>query len=300
MFGTSGFSKNQFVDIINGIRLTIKREDAIHPQVSGNKFRKLQYNFLYLQQHSFEQVLTFGGAFSNHLAAVAAAGAHYGIPTLGLVRGEEWEAKVAKSPSLHFCRSKGMKLYFLTRAEYKEKRIPLALESSKQYVLPEGGTNALAVKGCSEIIGTTEKEFDSICWCVGTGGTLAGLIEGSSSQQQILGFPVLKHSNLETDIRQWTDRENWELVRGYECGGYAKATNELVGFMNTFYKQYGIPLDPIYTGKMLFGIFDLIKKDQWQWGTNVLIIHSGGLQGLTGFNQRNQQKGLLLLNYSCV
>jgi 1-aminocyclopropane-1-carboxylate deaminase len=158
----------------------------------------------------------------------------------------------------------------------------------------------LAVKGCTEILGPTEEAFDTICSCVGTGGTLAGLIEGSTAQQYILGFPALKHSDLETDIRQWTSKENWELVRGYEFGGYAKASNELIGFMNTFYKKYGIPLDPIYTGKMLFGIFDLIKKEQWQWGTKVLIIHSGGLQGLAGFNQRNQQKGLPLLNYSSV
>ena len=149
MFGTSVFSENQFIDTLNGIRLTVKREDAVHPQVSGNKFRKLQYNFLHLQEHSLGQVLTFGGAFSNHLAAVAAAGADYGIPTLGLVRGEEWQGKVSKSPTLLFCRSKGMQLHFLTRAEYKEKRIPSVLQSSKQYVLPEGGTNALAVKGCT-------------------------------------------------------------------------------------------------------------------------------------------------------
>ena len=253
-----------------------------------------------MQEHSLGQVLTFGGAFSNHLAALAAAGADYGIPTLGLVRGEEWQGKISESPTLLFCRSKGMQLHFLTRAEYKEKRIPSVLQSSKQYVLPEGGTNALAVKGCTEILGPTEEAFDTICSCVGTGGTLAGLIEGSTAQQYILGFPALKHSDLETDIRQWTSKENWELVRGYEFGGYAKASNELIGFMNTFYKKYGIPLDPIYTGKMLFGIFDLIKKEQWQWGTKVLIIHSGGLQGLAGFNQRNQQKGLPLLNYSSV
>ena len=233
MFGTSVFSENQFIDTLNGIRLTVKREDAVHPQVSGNKFRKLQYNFLHLQEHSLGQVLTFGGAFSNHLAAVAAAGADYGIPTLGLVRGEEWQGKVSKSPTLLFCRSKGMQLHFLTRAEYKEKRIPSVLQSSKQYVLPEGGTNALAVKGCTEILGPTEEAFDTICSCVGTGGTLAGLIEGSTAQQYILGFPALKHSDLETDIRQWTSKENWELVRGYEFGGYAKASNELIGFMNT-------------------------------------------------------------------
>ena len=298
MFSNPVISQNQFLDDFSGIRLTLKREDQLHPVVSGNKFRKLKYPFLALQSQSESLVVTFGGAFSNHLAAVAAAGKALNIETIGLVRGEEWQKRWAESATLSFCQAQGMRLYFLTRDDYRHKRLPESIQSLPHTLLPEGGTSALAVRGCQEILTPTEASFNTICCCVGTGGTLAGLIQGSRPSQTVLGFPVLKHPNLAQDVSRWTSKSNWELLRGYEGGGYAKTNDDLVAFMNDFYKQYQIPLDPIYTGKMLFGIFDLIKKNQWKWGKNVLIIHSGGLQGITGFNQRRAQKGKSQLTYS--
>ncbi|MGC6423262.1 MAG: 1-aminocyclopropane-1-carboxylate deaminase/D-cysteine desulfhydrase [Flavobacteriaceae bacterium] len=298
MFTSFVASKNQYIASFSGIRLTIKREDQIHAEVSGNKFRKLKYNFLELQAHPNPLVITFGGAFSNHLAAVAAAGAALNIPVVGLVRGEEWAQQWQQSPTLVFCRDKGMPLHFLSREQYRNKSIPAVWVDTPHTLLPEGGTNRLAIQGCSEILTSDDAAYDTVCSCVGTGGTLAGLIKGSQPQQNLLGFPALQHPHLENAIQKWTDKTNWQLVPGYTFGGYAKANDDLVAFMNNFYKKYQIPLDPIYTGKMLFGIFDLIKNDQWQWGKNVLIIHSGGLQGIVGFNQRRKTKGLLLLDYA--
>lgn len=297
MFSKHIVTENQLIDTIKGVRLSLKREDRIHPWVSGNKFRKLKYNFLSLQKNTSKSILTFGGAFSNHLAAVAAAGFSYSIPTIGIVRGQEWKHKTAVSPTLDFCLSQGMSLYFISREEYRTKRIPSALASTDCVILPEGGTNELAIKGCREILTSDEETYDTICCCVGTAGTLAGLVEGSTATQKILGFPALKNEAIEAAVQQWTSQSNWALIRGYEFGGYAKTDATLIDFMNTFYHRYKIPLDPIYTGKMLFGIFDLIKKDQWRWGKNVLIVHSGGLQGIQGFNQRQQKKGQPLLDY---
>ena len=299
MFSSFVVSENQYVATLAGIRLTLKREDQIHSQVSGNKYRKLKYNFLEIQKQVNPLVLTFGGAFSNHLAAVAAAGATLNIPVIGLVRGQEWASQWHQSPTLAFCHSQGMQLRFLTRDQYRNKDIPSDLATIPHRLLPEGGTNQLAIKGCMEILSLEEANYDTICCCVGTGGTLAGLIESSQAQQTILGFPAVKHTNLENDIRQWTNKTNWQLIPGFTFGGYAKVNDTLVTFMNNFYKKYQIPLDPIYTGKMLFGIFDLIKQGQWQWGKNLLIIHSGGLQGIAGFNQRRLALGNLPLEYAC-
>ena len=298
MFNQVFLSENQSIDTFSEIRLTMKREDQIHPVLSGNKYRKLKYNFQRLKSASYKKVFTFGGAFSNHLAAVAAAGISLKIPTIGIVRGEEWEFQIEKSPTLTYCQSQGMILYFISRDAYREKKVPFPYDPSQDYLLPEGGTNALAIEGCKEILNNSDTQFDTVCCCVGTGGTLAGLIEASASDQEILGFPALMHRQLEGDIQQWTRKDNWALIRGFEFGGYARTNEALVGFMNYFYQQYGIPLDPIYTGKMLFGIFELIKKGQWRWGNNVLIIHTGGLQGIQGFNQHRLEKGHTPLCYS--
>ena len=297
MFSNRVVTENQLIDSINGVQLSVKREDRINPWVSGNKFRKLKYNFLQLKEGAPKRVLTFGGAFSNHLAAVAAAGFSFSIPTIGIVRGQEWKNKTEESPTLRFCLSQGMTLNFISREAYRTQSIPAEISLADCIVLPEGGTNELAIKGCSEILTEKEELYDAICCCVGTGGTIAGLIAGSMDTQKILGFPVLKHQQLEASIQQWISQSNWELIRGYEFGGYGNTDSKLIDFMNTFYNRYKIPLDPIYTGKMLFGIFDLIKKDQWRWGKNVLIVHSGGLQGIQGFNQRQQKKGQPLLHY---
>ncbi len=295
-------SINQPLDSIEGHSITIKREDLIHPIVSGNKFRKLNYNFKEYSQKKRPSILTFGGAFSNHLAATAEAGKIYNIPTLGIVRGQEWATKIEQSTTLDFCQRQGMQLLCVTRAIYQEKeKSALVQEYQAQqkelFLLPEGGTNTLAVKGCTEIITEKDMGFDLVCCCVGTGGTLAGLVERSAEHQFILGFNALNNPEVHASVAEFTQKVNWSILSDFTFGGYAKVSPELITFMNDFYQQYEIPLDPIYTGKMLFGIFDLIKRKQWRWGKNILVIHSGGLQGIKPMNLQLQKKGMPLLRY---
>ncbi len=291
--------QNEFITQINGISITIKREDKLHPFISGNKFRKLKYNFAHYKAIQAKGVATFGGAFSNHLAATAAAGKLEGLPTIGFVRGDELALK-SRNATLTFCEAQGMQLYFLSRDAYREKAqatlVQTILAENKYALLAEGGTNALAVKGCEEILLPEDKAFDTIAVAVGTGGTFMGLLKASSPHQQLLGFDVVHDEN----VRQWIEKEapdqsNFNLLKATQGGRYGKATNELVAFINSFYEKHQILLDPIYTGKLLFGIFALIKQDQWRWGKNILIIHTGGIQSIAGFNQQQKTKGRPLI-----
>ncbi|MFK7747790.1 MAG: 1-aminocyclopropane-1-carboxylate deaminase/D-cysteine desulfhydrase, partial [Kordia sp.] len=267
-----------------------------HPFVSGNKFRKLKYNLAEAKKEKHDTLLTFGGAFSNHIAAVAAAGKAYGFKTIGIIRGEELASKIDSNPTLRFAVENGMKLKFVTRETYREKTsktflTQLTTEFGRFYNIPEGGTNNLAVKGCAEIITQNEQNFDTICCAVGTGGTIAGICNGAHQYQQILGFPALKGDFLQKEISQFTTKDNWKLMIDYHFGGYGKVSEELIVFMNQFKQQTNIPLDPIYTGKMLFGIIDLIKKGHFAKQNRILAIHTGGLQGIAGMNQKLQRKG---------
>ncbi len=283
------------------ISLTIKREDLIHPLISGNKFRKLTYNLIEAKKQGFNTILTFGGAYSNHIAATAYAGKLHGFKTIGIIRGEELSKKWEANPTLQLASEHGMQLKFISRDDYREKENPSYLKELQRefgdfYTLPEGGTNALAVKGCEEILTPRDADFDVICCAVGTGGTLAGIVNSSLENQHILGFPALKGSFLTEDIRNFARKDNWELVEDYHFGGYAKVTAELIDFINDFKKQTRIPLDPIYTGKMVFGILDLIEKDYFLPRTKILAIHTGGLQGIAGMNILLKKKGLSVLS----
>lgn len=274
--------------------LFIKREDLIHPFVSGNKFRKLKYNLLQAKEEKQHSLLTFGGAYSNHIAAVAAAGKEYGFKTIGVIRGEELNTEDEKNPTLKFAKDCGMQLDFISREAYRKKTDPIFLEELKLkwedfYLIPEGGTNDLAIKGCEEILNEEDSYFDFICCSVGTGGTITGLINSAKSHQKILGFPALKGDFLKEEICKFATNQNWELFSEYHFGGYAKTTPELIGFMNAFFKQTGILLDPIYTGKMVFGVIDLMKKNYFPKDANVLMIHTGGLQGIEGMNMKLQK-----------
>lgn len=283
------------------IQLFIKREDLIHPFISGNKYRKLKYNLFEAKRLKKDTVLTFGGAFSNHIAATAYAGKVSGFNTIGVIRGEELGSKIDTNPTLRFAKENGMKFYFVSREYYREKDSEGFQNDLKNqfgdlfYLIPEGGTNDLAVKGCEEILNEGDKQFDIICNCVGTGGTISGLINASEKHQKIMGFPALKGDFLNNEIRKFAKTENWGLVNDYHFGGYAKINDELVTFINDFKLEYDIQLDPIYTGKMLFGIFDLIKKGAFKPNTKILTIHSGGLQGISGMNQRLKSKGKLII-----
>ncbi len=296
---------DQYIDLPllkeKGIRLCLKREDTIHPFVSGNKYRKLKYNLIEAKNQGKSTLLTFGGAFSNHIAATAFAGFEQGIPTIGVIRGEELADKWQGNPTLKLAYEHGMQFHFVSRSEYRLKNEPSFLQNLKArhgdfYLLPEGGTNTLAVKGCAEILTESDAQFDYICSAVGTGGTMAGLINASRAHQTVLGFPALMGDFLTHEIQKYSHNGQWRLIMDYHFGGYAKLKAELIEFINLFKQNTGIPLDPIYTGKMLFGIFDLIKQDFFTPGTQILAIHTGGLQGIKGMNLVLKKKNLPLLD----
>jgi len=295
---------NQFLQLSilaeKNISLAIKREDLLHPFISGNKYRKLKYNLLAAQEQGYGTLLTFGGAYSNHIAAVAFTGKERGMKTIGIIRGEELHDNWQGNPTLEHAYSNGMRFKFVSRQTYKEKESSEFILKLKQqfgdfYLVPEGGTNALAVKGCEEILTEQDAEFDVICTCVGTGGTVAGLINSSHEHQRVFGFSALKGDFLNKTIAEITTKDNWRLITYYHFGGYAKVSLELIQFINRFKTDTGIPLDPIYTGKMLFGLFDMIKNDNFAKGTKILAIHTGGIQGIVGMNTVLKKKNLPLL-----
>jgi 1-aminocyclopropane-1-carboxylate deaminase len=281
-------------------QLWLKPEYEIHPEVSGNKFRKLKYNLEAAIREGFEGVLTFGGAFSNHIAATAAAGKLLDISTVGIIRGEELDKDIDLNPTLSYAKASGMDLEFISRAAYRNKNEVSFLKSlnikyPNFYIIPEGGTNARAVRGCSEILTEKDRDFDVICCAVGTGGTISGLINSSLPHQKIIGFPALKGAFLNEDIRKFAQHSNWELCPDYSFGGYAKVNQELIQFINQFKIDFGIPLDPVYTAKMMFGIDDLVKKGFFSRSTKILAIHTGGLQGISGMNDYLKKNNLELI-----
>lgn len=288
---------NQFIEN----ELFMKREDLLHKHISGNKFRKLKYNLETAKALGFNSILTFGGAFSNHIAAVAACGKLFGFKTIGVIRGEELKNALNFNATLSLAKTNGMAFEFISRQAYKQKESQSYIKTLKHkfgdfYLIPEGGTNALAVKGCEEILSENDREFDVICCPVGTGGTISGIINSSFSHQKIIGFPALKGDFLTNDIRKFVKKENWELITDFHFGGYAKITPELITFLNDFKSKFHIALDPIYTGKMMYGIFQLKTQGYFPKGSKILAIHTGGLQGIKGMNQRLISKGLPLLD----
>ncbi len=288
----------------NGIELYIKREDLVHPIISGNKFRKLKYNLQEAKRLGCKKLLTFGGAFSNHIVAVAGAGAEFGFETIGIIRGEELGDKIQENPSLLKAQQFGMQFNFIDRNQYRDKMDPnfLALLTARYgsfYLIPEGGTNELAIRGCEEILTAADKiAFSHICCAVGTAGTLSGIINASNANQQIIGFSSLKGSFLSEVICNFAQQKNWSVIESYHFGGYGKVTDELIRFLNAFYDKYQVPLDPIYTGKMMFGILDLIQQNYFPPHSKIVAIHTGGLQGIAGMNQRLQAKNKEIIHYN--
>jgi len=288
-------------ELPNGITLEIKREDLLHPFVSGNKFRKLKYNVLQAKAENHSVLLTFGGAFSNHIAAVAYAGKEQGFETIGVIRGDELRDKISENPTLSFAQECGMRFEFVTREAYRHKTEVAFIEQLQAqfgsfYLVPEGGTNDLAVKGCEEILTELDADFDFVCSAVGTGGTISGLINSALPHQKVLGFPALKGDFLQNEIRKFVTNKNWDLVTDYHFGGYGKVTDELIDWINSFFLQTKIPIDPIYTGKMAFGVVDLIHRNFFPPKSKILMIHTGGLQGIAGMNiqLKNKHKPIIL------
>lgn len=276
-----------------GIELYLKREDLIHASVSGNKWRKLKYNLIDAKIESLTKLLTFGGAYSNHIYATAVAAQETGFEAIGIIRGEE---TLPLNDTLQFAVDRGMKLHYISRSKYRQKDEGWFIDKLREqfgefYLIPEGGSNALAVKGCTEIAQDIDIDYDMICSPVGTGGTLAGLIASHHEHTQVLGFSALKSENfLEIDVKKLlTDYKvdsPWKINAEYHFGGYAKIKPELIEFINLFYEIHQIVLDPIYTGKMMFGLYDMIVKGAFERGMTIIALHTGGIQGIKGIEQR--------------
>ena len=282
------------------VELFIKREDLIHPYISGNKFRKLKYNLEEAKKLKKKSLLTFGGAFSNHIVATAVAGKIAGFKTFAIIRGEELGLNLTKTleenATLRKAHESGMKFHFVSREVYRQKASFGFIEKMKNkwgdfYLIPEGGTNIFGVQGCQEILTNEDKKFDFICCSVGTGGTISGLINASKKHQKIVGFPALKGNFLSEEIKKYVTKKNkWGLQKNYDFGGYAKHNEDLISFINSFKKETDILLDPVYTGKMVFGILDLVKNDSFEENSKILAIHTGGIQGIEGVNRKLKEK----------
>ena len=285
------------------ISLWIKRDDLLQmgPEqaLCGNKWRKLQYNLQAARKVGHDTLLTFGGAYSNHIAAVAAAGIAFGFRTIGCIRGEE---HLPLNATLSFALACGMGIHYINRSDYREKHTSVFQQQLREkhgsfYLIPEGGTNHLAIKGCENIPIEVEQQLgripDYYCSAVGTGGTLSGIIAGANNHETtVIGYPALKGNFLEKEVgaflKNYLGEEplNWQINTDYHFGGYAKFTPELIQFINQFKTDTKIQLEPIYTGKLLFGVLDMIAKGGFEKGSTVVVVHTGGLQGIKGFNER--------------
>jgi len=270
------------------IKLFIKRTDQTHQHISGNKWYKLKYNLIEAKKQGFKTLLTFGGAYSNHIAATACAAKENGLKSVGVIRGEE---HFPLNPTLQFAKDNRMLLRYVSRSDYREKTTPDFLEQLKVklgdfYLIPEGGTNELAIQGTAEILDANDTH-DFVCCAVGTGGTIAGIINTSTDKQTVIGFPAIKgFYELKKDIEIRVNKSNCNFISTYVGGGYAKVNKKLVEFINEFNTEHDIPLDAVYTGKMMLGILDLITKDYFPNGSSILAIHTGGLQGNKGMSKR--------------
>ena len=270
------------------IKLYIKRIDQIHEYVSGNKWFKLKYNLIEAQRQKARKILTFGGAYSNHIAATAFLAKLKGIVSIGIIRGEE---RLPLNPTLNFAIQQGMIIHYVSRSTYKLKHTDDFLEKLKVkygnfYLMNEGGTNELAIKGTSEILDANDSQ-DDICCPVGTGGTIMGIINSKKKGQRVIGFSAIKDLDLvQKNIEILTINKKWKIINDYCCGGYAKLTDVLIEFIYKFDKTHKIPLDALYTGKMMHGIMDLVAKDYFPKDSSILAIHTGGIQGNKGMNQR--------------
>ena len=290
----------QEIPVQKNIKLFIKREDLIHPQISGNKYWKLFFNINhYLEtQPKNPLIITFGGAFSNHISAVSATGNLAKVKTLGIIRGEELENKWTHNPTLVFAKRNGMNLKFVTREEYRHKdKLTefLQQEFPEALIIPEGGTNINAVQGIKMMLNNDTKDFDYLCTAVGTGGTLAGISEFCEENQKVIGFKVVDDSSLENKISELTSKPNFHLTDA-SFGGYGKINDENVRFINDFKMKFDIPLEPIYTGKMMQKVFEMINADYFPERSKILCFHTGGLQGIEGANLmlEKQNRDLIL------
>lgn len=291
-----------------GIAVHVKRDDKIHPAISGNKWRKLKYNIAAIQQAGAPGFITFGGAFSNHLAACAFVANSHNLHMIALVRGLE---QGITNPTLNFLQQCGVTVIGITRSDYNLKSEPEFLETIQQtypgyVIIPEGGANLPGIKGCMEILHEVPETFDYVAAPVGTATTFTGLLLSGYPAKKFLGFPAVRGgAYLEYDVNNFIAQAKhtdwlpttftppaWRLVTDYHFGGFGKVTPELIAFMNRFYAEADIPLDPVYTAKMVFGLTQMAANGAFEKGSSVLVVHTGGLQGIIGMNQRLRKKNL--------
>ncbi len=287
-----------------GVRVLVKRDDLLHPQISGNKWRKLKYNLMMARRQRFDTLLTFGGAYSNHLHAVAAVGRVCGFDTIGVVRGAPG---VEENPTLSDARRFGMKLFFVEREAYRCKDSAAMLEVLHErfgrfFLLPEGGANALALTGCGElaqeIVDQLGETPDAVMCACGTGATLAGLAAHLPARSEAVGVSVLKgESSMAEDVRRLlreaalAAKSPWQVLSDYHFGGYAKCSDELLAFVTRFRAVNEIPIEPVYTGKMFFALYDLVRQGRFAPGSTIVAVHTGGLQGLRGMARKLESRG---------
>jgi len=272
-----------------GVRLLVKREDLNHEFVSGNKWWKLKYNLEEALKQKQKTILTFGGAYSNHIFACAAAAEEISLQSIGVIRGERVEPL---NHTLSFAEKHGMKLHFVSREVYRAKNDEAFINSLKNrfgdfYCIPEGGSNTLAVKGCEEFAATRISTigFDVLMVPIGTGGTIAGMIAGLQDTKEVLGVSVLKNGGfLKQDIEDLLKKYcqvsygNWSILTSYDHGGYAKVTQELLDLVTAMKMKHNLPLDTVYTGKLMSAVLKETERGRFSRGTTVLALHTGGLQ----------------------
>jgi len=290
----SGLFKDYKVDVLldEFSYPTIGNNTEIIKKLNGNKWRKLKFNISEFKRSNKEGILSFGGAFSNHLYALAAAGKIFDFKTIGIVRGE---IPKPLNPTLKFCKENGMKLIAWDRNKYRQKNeVHIKNELTNNFknfeIIEEGGTNNLAIKGVSEIWNYIKIKYDYIITPIGTAGTFCGVIIGSNGKSKIIGVPVLK-MNFEKSVNSYLSQfnynhKNYLINYNYHFGGYAKWNSELIDFINEFYTHHQIQLDPVYNAKSFFAVFDMLVNEDLNSESKILIIHTGGAQGIKGFNER--------------
>jgi len=279
------------VFIEKGLKVFVKRDDLIHPIISGNKWRKLILTLQYCLETNKVGIITVGGAHSNHIVSTAFLGKKNGLSTVGIIRGERPREL---SSTLKQCEEMDMKLLFISREEYKqvdELKTQLLHGYSNYYWVPEGGADELGVEGCQDIVKEISVDFDFISVDCGTAATLAGITRAILPHQKAIGISVLKgEDTLSQSVINFNKKEknkgNFELITDYHFGGYAHFSEKLVDFMQWFYAQTGIQTDPIYTAKQFYGVMDLIKKDYFPKGSTIVMVHTGGFQGIEGYEKR--------------
>lgn len=265
------------------VRVLLKRDDLIHPELPGNKWRKLKYNLAAAADSGQHTLLTFGGAYSNHIRAVAAAGRHLGFATIGVIRGEE---HLPLNPMLAYAREQGMTLTYVDRTTYREKDSPAVVNALRGrfgefFLLPEGGSNAAAVRGAAELPAELNIHYDVICCACGTGGTLAGIAAGLPPGMRAIGFSALKGGGFLVDDVRRLQREygqettNWTIELDYHFGGFARRNSALDGFIDNFRDRHGIALEWVYVAKMLYGVYDMISRGAFPAGTVAVAVVTG-------------------------